>query len=156
MRPPRFRIAWAMGAVALVALDLGAARIILDPDKNMHAFLVCLTSLPMVHILAAALLLASLRPRSRPYLQGFLLFGVVASAFSLVVAVLAPEMLALYLLPVLVVNRHVLGSFRYPLSFYSACRLLVGMGFAAAWATWPQVAFALVGGHLFRKSAEAR
>jgi hypothetical protein len=76
VKTPRFRIALIMLIIAIAGLNFGAIRAVSNPGTT-SLFLLCLIVLPMANILAGGLLLAILRPRSRPFLRGFELFGRV-------------------------------------------------------------------------------
>ncbi len=144
MKTPRFRIALIMLIIAIAGLNFGAIRAVSNPERR-SLFLLCLVVLPMANILAGGLLLAILRPRSRPFLRGFELFGLMAIAL-----VVAGIML----------NEYILLSY---LGFSIAIEVAMfgppsptgpnGLSFCilSLWALWPQLVFAVVGGFLFRR-----
>jgi hypothetical protein len=74
---PRFRIAWLMLFVAVVALNFGAIRALseLEPPKGG---LLVFGAVPMTNILAAGILIGHRRPASRPCDVGFEAFGAMA------------------------------------------------------------------------------
>jgi hypothetical protein len=139
-----------MIVVAIVALDLGAIRAAFDLESP-SVLLTFAAILPMANILAVVLLLASLRPRSRPFLRGFVLFGAIALALFLVGGMRAVGLLELYLGPAISLDIAVMGP-PPPISpIRPSYRLLVGLGILSFWATWPQLVFALMGGFLYRR-----
>ena len=95
---PRFRIALIMLIVAIAALDLGAIRAISDFESRF-LFLLCVVTLPMANILAVGLLLTFLRPRRRHFLRGFEVFGAMALALFVVLAMRAEGLVQFYLIP---------------------------------------------------------
>jgi hypothetical protein len=98
MKVPRFRIALIMLIIAVIALDLGAMRAVSDLESRF-LFLLCVLVIPMANILAVGLLLAVLRPRSRPFLKGFEVFGAMALVIVVVVAMRAEDLVQFYLGP---------------------------------------------------------
>ncbi len=78
MKLPRFRIAWLMVAVAIAAIDFAAIRALVDPRAVEAAAFLLMGALPMANVLIVALLIARQRARSRPFLLGFEVFGVLS------------------------------------------------------------------------------
>ncbi len=139
-----------MLVVAITALDLGVIRAISDAESR-SLFLLCVVTLPMANILAVGLLLAFLRPRSRHFLRGFEVFGAMALAFFVVLAVRADGLVQFYLIPPMALYGATIGP-PPPLSQnWPSYQLLIGFCFLSIWATWPQLIFALMGGFLYRK-----
>jgi hypothetical protein len=146
MKPPRFRIAWLMAIVALAALNLAAIRAASDSSSGPEVLL-CMVALPMTNVLALAILIGHRHRGWRRLLLGFEAFGVSALAY-LIVAILSGEAwvwsyITLVLEPTRAIVRPSGGA------NWSTIRLLVGRSILSAWATLPQLAFALVGGFLF-------
>jgi hypothetical protein len=140
MKPPRFRIAWVMVAVAIAALDFGAIRAVLSyPEVG----LVGLGALPMANVLVIGNLFGQHRPGSRPFLLGFEAFGVMALILFFGLAICFPrEVVMPYLEPFLSRIATITGQGRpfvlIPIECFVAVVLL----------GWPQLAFALLGGFL--------
>ncbi len=146
MKAPRFRIAWVMVGIAIAALDFAAIRAM---HGHPEIGLLGLGALPMANVLVVGSLVAQQRPGSRPFLLGFGVFGAMALALfvALVSFVQDSERLIssyLALLVVLPMDKFV-GSDRYFAYLPLACSVVVVM------LTWPQVAFALIGGFLSRR-----
>jgi hypothetical protein len=164
VKAPRFRFAWIMVAVAIAAFDFGAIRAVFDLESRF-LFFFCVLVIPMANILAVGLLLAFLRPRSRDFLKGFEVFGAIALVFVAVLAVRAEGLVQFYLIPPMVLYGAIIGP-PPPMVLYGAIigspppirqswpfdRLLVGSCLLSLWATWPQLAFALMGGFRSRRS----
>jgi hypothetical protein len=80
VKAPRFRIAWVMVAVAIVALDVWAIGAVYDlrsGDQNMTDLLGT-GAIPMANILAISQLMRLRRHESPPFLLGFQAFGAIA------------------------------------------------------------------------------
>jgi hypothetical protein len=148
VKAPRFRIALIMLIVAITAFDLGATRAVLDLESRF-LFLLCVFILPMANILAIGLLLAFLRPRSRHFLRGFEVFGAMALAFFVVAAMRAEGLVQFYLIPPMALYEATIGPPPPIGQSWPSCQVLVGFCFFSLWATWPQLAFAFLGGFLF-------
>ena len=145
MKAPRFRIAWIMVVIAISALDFWAIRAALQFPTPKGQSLI-LGALPMANVLAFAILIGLWRPASRPFLVGFQAFGAIALALYMVGAIffydeLVMSYIALFLRPI----GRVVGQ-RPPVVlipiFFSCAIIMFGL---------PQLAFALLGGFLFRK-----
>jgi hypothetical protein len=137
--------------VAITALDLGAIRAISDSESRF-LFLLGVVTLPMANILAVGLLLAFLRPRSRRFLRGFEVFGAMALAFFVVLAMRAEGLVQFYLIPPMALYGVTIGPPPPIRQSWPSYELLVGFCFLSLWATWPQLVFALMGGLLYRRS----
>jgi hypothetical protein len=148
VQAPRFRIALVMLIIAIAALNFGAIRAISDPERS-SLFLLCLVVLPMANILAGGLLLAILRPRSRPFLRGFELFGVMAIVLVVNGIRLNESLLLSYINLSIAIDVAIFGppSPTGP-NGLSFCIL-------SLWASWPQLVFAVIGGFLFRRFGAA-
>ena len=143
MKAPRFRIAWAMVAVAIAALDFWATRGLLDLRPPQIGILLLIGALPMANVLAIGLLVAHQRPRNRPFILGFEVFG----AFALVLFVI----LAIAIRGDLVVDYYLVPVLRLLNQAYVMTRMfifrLAGIS-AAVVLVLPQLLFALIGGTL--------
>lgn len=140
MTIPRFRIAWLMVAVALVAVDLGAIRGLFE-FRDTFSELVGVGVLPMANLLAVGAAVGAARRRFPPFLAGFEVFGAAAMLACLTWAWLSPNSLTLGLLRLLIPVTH---HFRTELfgvgpANYAIAGLLLSL---------PQVGFALLGGGL--------
>jgi hypothetical protein len=150
VRPPRFRIAWLMVAVAIAALDFGAMRAIIGSRGGRlgseTGILLLFGALPMANLLAAGILIAHRRPGSRPFLLGFEAFGAVALAQFIILANVGRrgELLMPYL-EALIRFTQIIGQNRpfvvIPITCFGAVVIL----------GWSQLAFALIGAFLSRK-----
>jgi hypothetical protein len=147
---PRFRIAWVMVAVAIVALDFWVIRALLGPHTSVighqRDMFLLLGALPMANVLTVGMLAAQRRPGCRPFLMGFEMFGGMALALFIALATCFPrEVVMPYLTPFLAPVEMFIGPGRpfvyIPIGGLVVAVMLVG----------PQVVFALVGGVLSRK-----
>lgn len=86
MKVPRFRIAWVMAFIAIVALVLWAIRALSEFTPEDADYL-SVGALPMAIILAVGILIAQQKPRSCPFFLGFEVFGVVALALYVGLAI---------------------------------------------------------------------
>jgi hypothetical protein len=169
---PRFRIAWAMVFVAIAALNLGAIRAwsdIMSTGNKMlsrgpkhqadfdrilntllRADLLVTGALPMGNILAVGLMIHR-RRRNRPFLSGFEAFGATALALYIAgVSCSTNEELRPYLDLVHGPLRKSFGpsiTTAYTLTVYSIFVMIL---------VPPQMAFALIGGFLFRRFRDDR
>jgi hypothetical protein len=73
-----------MVAVAIAAFDFAAARAMLAPGWDHAGGWLTFGALPMANVLLICLLIAHRRPRSRPFLLGFEVFGTTALAVYVV------------------------------------------------------------------------
>lgn len=130
--------------IALAGLNFGAIRAVSDPGRT-SLFLLCLVVLPMANILAGGLLVAILRPRSRPFLRGFELFGMMA-VLLVVIGIMQDEFFLLFYLHLSMVIE--IAMFGPPSPTGPN-----GLSFSilSLWASWPQLVFAVLGGFLFRR-----
>jgi hypothetical protein len=143
MEVPRIRIAWVMVFVAFAALDFTAFRAARD-DPRPAAPLLTLGAMPMATVLAIGLLIGHRRLHNRLFLLGFESFGALALALYVVLASRFSEetigpYLGLFIDPLVKrigQNRHWFAPIAFP-------------GIAVMLAL-PQLAFALLGGTLFR------
>jgi hypothetical protein len=167
VKTPRIAIASVMLAVAIAALDFGAIRAFSDArsrscnqlvrgpkdpaefdrieDSLIRVDLLVSGALPMGNILAVGLLVYQ-RRRSHLFLLGFAVFGAAALAvYIAAVSCVTYEQLWPYLDLVLDPLRKSFGS--SPNIVYSA---VVYLTFAVM-LVLPQMAFALIGGLIFRR-----
>ena len=144
---PRFRIAWLMAAIAIVAIDLAAIRGLLGV-RDTYANLVGLGVLPMANLLALGAILGATRPKSPPFFVGFEVFGVVAMLACHMWAWLSPDSLTWFLLEhILSVEGSLRASWGELETYYTRYAI------ASVLLTLPQVIFALVGGCLASRVA---
>jgi hypothetical protein len=148
---PRFRIAWMMAIVALVALDCAAIRelVALKVRSTVRVYITCDSlmagALPMANILAVGLLVGLGRWRGRPFLVGFEVTGTLALVVCVSLAVLfQEEVIAPYVdLAAEPIFRALRPGWRSPAPlFYSIVSVML---------LTPQVAVALFGGWLTRR-----
>jgi hypothetical protein len=153
---PRFRIAWAMGFVALVALDLRMFQEMYNVDSRSSQ--ATQAAILMSNVLVVGLLIRHRRPRSRRFLSGFVVAGAMALAVVVAVHSLDREVFGPYLglvyrlyfgpMPFFGSKGIVTDSFQPPLGTYYLARSVL--------LTLPQLAFALVGGLFFRAIGNLR
>ena len=136
--------------IALIAFDIGSARVVLNAGSQF-LFLLSIVSLPMVNILAIGMLLASLRPRSR-FIMGFEAFGALGLALFVIAAFRAEGLVPLYLSPAISLDIAANGPPPSVEQTWLSYRLVAGFCLLSLWATWPQLAFAIMGGFFARKS----
>ena len=168
MKTPRIAIASVMLAVAIAALDFGAIRAFSDArsrscnqlvrgpkdpaefdrieDSLIRVDLLVSGALPMGNILVAVGLLVHQRQRSHPFFLGFAVFGAAALAvYIAAVSRVTYEQLRPYLDLVLEPLKKSFGP--SPALARSAVVYLI----FAVMLVLPQMAFALIGGLIFRK-----
>jgi hypothetical protein len=146
VRVPRFRIAWAMFAVAIAALDFLAIRTFMDSPSPIDELLL-LGALPMMNVLAISILISRHRPKTRPFFAGFAAFATLAMAvyIGLINVGSHGELLDPYLNPFFKVVARNLGR-NQPFVFIP----IVCVG-GVIMLGLPQLVFAAVGGLLSRK-----
>ena len=146
MKVPRIRIAWVMFAIAAFAIDLTVMRALVDYPSPMGEDLL-FGALPMTNVLAVGLLIAQHRPRSRPFLLGFELFGAIALAAYIAWALLFPgpggirPYVSIVLDPIVATMGQTRSLVTLPILWLVVFSML----------SLPQVAFALIGGFLSRR-----
>jgi hypothetical protein len=165
VRAPRFCIAWLMVAVAIAAIDFAAIRALLGLGASLVRGLLLVGALaslvwglllvgalPMANMLIVGILIARQRVKSRPFLLGFEVFGVIALALYIYLATSSPLSplsargpIESYLLLVFDPLNAVIGSY-HPF-VRSAIQLFVGVLMLIG----PQLVFALAGGFLSRR-----
>jgi hypothetical protein len=133
-----------MVAVAIAAINFGAVRELLDPRAVEAAAFLLIGALPMANVLIVGLLIARQRPRSRPFLLGFEVFGVLSLSVYVILSFIFGQSgpivwyLELMFNPLIAV----FGAYPPPAMEMSVCiPMLVG----------PQLVFALIGGFLSRR-----
>jgi hypothetical protein len=148
VQAPRFRIAWLMVFVAIVALNLGAIRALLGIRSSLNnkaVGVLGLGALPMVNLLAAGTFAGRWYPTSRTFLWGFEVSGAAALVLYVAGACLFSEQLLMsYLYLVVWPVTRLIGQSRFvniPIVYLIAVFMLA----------MPQVTFALIGAFLFRK-----
>jgi hypothetical protein len=147
MKLPRFRIAWLMVAVAIAAIDFAAIRALVDPRAVEAAAFLLMGALPMANVLIIGLLIARQRPRSRPFLLGFEVFGALALSVGILLSFIPgrPGPILSYLELVSKPLIPVVESYSPPAQ--AALELFVCILVFAG----PQLVFALSGGFLSRR-----
>jgi hypothetical protein len=156
---PRFRIAWAMVLVAAIALELGAIRALsamqlqANIEGSHHLSLMigalALGAIPMANVLAVGLLIGLCRRGRRQFLWGFETFGAMTLALYIAGVILLTEELVRPLFD-LTVKHLFTGLWNGP--YRNNVGHLIGYSVTIAILAIPQVAFALIGGFLFRYS----
>jgi hypothetical protein len=144
MKGRRFRIAWVMALIAIAAFDFAVIRTLGDYRSPMGDLLL-VGAMPMANVLAVGLLSGHRRPGSRAFLLGFEAFGAMALASFLFLAIFFNRVPRLYVRPVV---NHLMGTLGQYGTFVCVSAICSA---AAAMLVLPQVAFALIGGFLFRK-----
>jgi hypothetical protein len=133
-----------MGFVAVVALDLFAIRALSSEGKI--GILVVLGALPMANVLAVSALVRHRRPGSRSFLVGFEIFGMMALVFYVaLVSYFSNQVVRTYLEPLDTPIEGSIGRHRPYLL------IPIGLTVSVVMLVLPQVAFALLGGFLFRR-----
>ncbi len=146
VKVPRIQIAWVMVAVAFAALDFLAIRAFLDSPSAWGEELL-LGALPMANVLPVGLLIGQRCPKSRPFVLGFELFGALALASYVAIALLFPRPfgpLYPYVSTLLDPIAAMIGRNRPFVFLPTACFVVVVM------LALPQLALAVVGGFLAR------
>ena len=139
---PRFRIVWLMVVVAIVAVDFGAGRAIMELERPTGVLLT-FGALPMASMLAGALLAARQHSANRLFLVGFATFGAIALGLHfLLVTLSGGDIVEFYVLPWLRTLDDTTRS-APPLAATAirACTVAFLLGL-------PQFAFAVLGGFL--------
>ena len=154
---PPFRIAWAMVLVAVIALEFGAIRAFLELqlraniEGSHHLSLMigalALGAIPMASVLAVGLLIGLWRRGDRPFLWGFETFGAMALACYIAAVSLLTEELVRPLFDLIV--KHLFTSL-WNGPYRNTVGHLIGYSVTIAILALPKVAFALMGGFLFR------
>ena len=161
MRIPRVRIVWAMAFVAFAALNFGAIRAMSDRQREVytaktmeeyqssvhtHKVMEALEfgALPMANILTVGLVIGFLRPESRRFVWGFVIFGALALALFMIIALLHVEDIVVPFLG--------LASPLVRPTGPSITNMGIMIAYAAymAMLTLPQIAIAVAGGFLVR------
>jgi len=123
--------------------------------ESRFLFLLSVLVIPMANILAVGLLHAFLRPRSWLFLRGFEVFGLIALVCFAGLAMRAEGLVQLYLVPPMALYQAMIGPPPPLRQDWPSYQFVVGFSFLSLWATWPQLAFAVMGGFLFRRSGGA-
>ena len=158
MKAPRFRIKWLMGCIALVALNFGVMRLLDDlghrelarthTDRFLHVTQNWVVGgLPMLNTLGIVLVIGLRRRGSHGFVRGFVLSGAITLALYIAAVGFffdEFEQLGRDLL------RPIVVALTNGQMVLSAEKFLIINSFAAVILFLPQLAFALVGGPLFR------
>jgi hypothetical protein len=126
--------------VAIVALNVGAVRTALATETPTNGLLAA-GGMPMASVLIVGILAGYRRPARHPFLLGFLLFGAMALALCVFLAIRFPDetlgaYLDFFLRPVWKAT-----GLNAPASF-----LLIAYAIAVTVLTLPQLAIAVLGG----------
>ena len=146
----RFNISWIMAFVAIAALDFGAMRLLFNSAFGLNAHLISVWgwgALLMANILAIGLLLGSMGRASRRFIWGFEIFGATTLALYVSGASFFPEELVIPLMDH--IGRPLVEILRDGPYLYRSGYIVLNLVLAVVTAL-PQLAFALVGGFLFR------
>jgi hypothetical protein len=134
-----------MVAVAVVALDFGATRSLLESNSQAAASLL-LGALPMANVLVVSILVVRRLPGSRPFLLGFETFGATALAVYAALSVYHDAAAVTAYLELYQGPWEALTNDLPPPDFS-----LVRIFLLVVIHVWPQVAFALIGAGLFHR-----
>jgi hypothetical protein len=134
-----------MVIVAIAALNFATVRAVWGgsgPTPGLLAF----GALPVASVLVIGLLVGRKRPASRPFLLGFVMFGVAALAIYIFLSIFVAEQtlmpyVSLILEPLMRITGRV-PSDAYIAAIYPAAVVTLGV---------PQLVFALLGGYLSRR-----
>jgi hypothetical protein len=146
VKVPRFRIAWVMVAIAIVALDFGAIRALIGLN-SLAADSLLLGALPMANVLAVGLLIGQTHPGIRPFLLGFETFGAVAFAVYVALSVYHDAAAVMAHLALFQGSSLEISISRLP----PLGLALIRIPLLVAILGWPQLAFALAGGFVSRR-----
>ncbi len=158
MKLPRFRLAWLMVFVAFAAVNFGVIRVLMGYRPNTHTGETLIVgALPIANVLVVGLLIGQRRRGSRRFLWGFEVFGVMALALHIAMAILSTgELLQSYLdlgfKPIV----EAIGGRRRRISFDIVPIVILAYSAIAIRARLPQLTSALIGGWRCRslKTAE--
>ena len=152
MRAPRFRIALGMTLVAIVGFNCWAIRMILWDYGGPIADQVGIGALLMANVLIIVPLLSYPYRGARPFLWGFELFGVAAVALYVALTILLQARVPFLTPYIRLAEDRLIGAWRPP---WTDPRLLMRYIILSLWVSLPQLAFALIGGLLFRSVGHA-
>jgi hypothetical protein len=135
-----------MVAIAIAALNFGAIKSGLRMNSEAADYLI-MGALPIANVLAIGFLIGRRRPNIRLFLLGFEAFGGMALVLYSAFVCLSPDVDGplLRYLSLMLGHMIALVEQNYPSLLHSIS--IIGV---AAMLGWPQVAFALLGGFLFR------
>jgi hypothetical protein len=136
-----------MFAIAILAVDFAVFRAFLDYTSPMGEELL-FGALPMANVLAVGLLIAQQRPRNRPFLLGFELFGAIALASYVAFALWFANPGGPIRWYVSIVLDPIVAPMGLTRTLGSVLIIWLVVLFMLA---WPQLAFALIGGFLSRR-----
>jgi hypothetical protein len=138
-----------MAIVAIAAFDLTMIRVYGD-YRTTTGDLLLVGFMPMANVLAVGILALTRRSRSRAFLAGFEVFGLSALMIFIYLAEQLPEKILMpYAGPVVMYLYGALGRYGILVCLPAICST------AATMLTVPQIAFALVGGVIFRKAVSS-
>ena len=146
MRAPRFRLVWLMVAVAIACIDFAAIRALFGLRASSAGVLLLVGALPMANVLMVGILIAEQRPRSRPFLLGFEVFGAIALALYIYLATPSSGDADG---PIVSYVRFVTDSLNAVIRPYQpVVRAAIGLLVGVTVIVGPQLVFALIGGFL--------
>ncbi len=134
MKVPRFRIAWLMVFIAVVAINIATTRTVLVYSNPFKELLLMGTA-PMANALVVGLLIGYEHRRVRGFLVGFEAFGLTALSLFIAAIDLFPEMTNLH-------YRLLIKPYGRSLTMILVSVVIIGL---------TQLAFALMGGFVSRK-----
>jgi hypothetical protein len=133
--------------VAIIGFNCWAIRMILD-SRNWSAERVGIGGLPIANILITVLLLRYRCRGGRRFLLGFEVFGTAAVVILCVLMIRNPRppFFDSYLR---LVTDPLIRAWKGP-GIWNNLQLLIGHSVVSLWVTLPQLAFAMIGGFVFR------
>jgi hypothetical protein len=141
---PRFRIAWVIVAVAIAALDFRAIRPLMEFDRSGN---LVVGALPMANVLIVGTLIGLRGRGSSPFLLGFEALCAIELAIGVAWISSFPNgTVNPYVEPFFDLIEKTIGGRGLPFVFY-----MLSLSSAVVMLLLPQVAFAFIGGFLFRK-----
>ncbi len=147
MKLPRIRIAWVMLAIAILAIDFAVMRALMNYGSASREELL-FGAVPMANELVVGLLIWQQRPNRRLFFTGFELFGAIALAFYIALALLLSGRSDAIHAYVAIALDPIAAPMRQPRTLSEMLIVWFVVLFMLA---WPQIAFALIGGYLSSK-----
>ncbi len=152
MKLPRFRIAWVMVLVVILGLNCWAIRTI-NESRSWTAVQVGVGNLPMANILIIVPLVSYPYRGGRQFLWGFEVFGVAAVGLKVVLTSLDGPWPPFWISYLRLLTDPLTTALGVPQN-WTDTQWLIGGPIVSLWVTLPQLAFALIGGLLFRKVSQ--
>jgi hypothetical protein len=141
-----------MVVVAIVAFDFAAYRADMS-SKDIRGFFLFVGALPMANVLAVGLLFGYRSFKSRRFFFGFEAFGAMALAIYITLVICAPRGVLFRSMEFIPLSLR-MGTFMGQSNPY--LRLPIAFFVIAFVFSWPQLAFALIGGLLCRLKTTPR